>query len=242
MRNYVVPLEYHVVPMANTRAKSTTPRRRGLPPGPQGLPRAVVSASQRERLLYAITEAVAVKGYAAVTLTDVVERASVSRRTFYEHFANKEQCFLAAYDAGAKALLERVVAAHGEADDWVERGRRAIRAYLTAFAEEPDYARATMVEILGAGPMALARRREINLRYAKLLQDLHRQARQDVPNLPGLPEPIFSAMVAGVDGLVCGYIEQGRTTELPILEDVVLYLALALLADHETAANAITNR
>ena len=224
--------------MPNVHAE-TTPRRRGLPPGTHGLPRSVVRASPRDRLLYAVTDAVARKGYAAVTLTDIVERASVSRRTFYEHFTDKEECFLAAYDAGAGALFERVVAAGAEAVGWVERGRAAIRAYLTAFAEEPAYARATMVEVLGAGPKALARRREANRRYTKLLQELHRQARQELPHLPELPDPIFTAMVAAVDGLVSDYIEQGRTADLPTLEDVVLYLELALLADHETAADAV---
>ena len=73
-----------------------------LPRGPHRLAREEVLASQRGRMLAAIAEAVAEKGYAATTVADVVGRAGVSRKTFYEHFADKEECFLAAWDAGRR--------------------------------------------------------------------------------------------------------------------------------------------
>lgn len=215
------------------------PKRRGLPPGTHGLAREVVRASQRERLLASVIEAVAEEGYAAARLADIVKRANVSRRTFYEHFTDKEECFLAAYDAGSEALFERVINAHAQTGDWPQRARAAVRAYLTAFAEQPAYAQATMVEILGAGSRALAHRRRMNRRYAELIKDLHREARQESPDIPQVPPPVFTATVAAVDGLVCDYIEQGRTLELPGLEDVVVYVELALLAGHDVAARTV---
>jgi AcrR family transcriptional regulator len=197
-----------------------------------------VERSQHERLLLAITEAVAAKGYAGVTVTDVVERANVSRRTFYEHFQDKEQCFLAAYDTGSTELFKRVLEAQALHDTWPERARAAVRAYLRTFAEQPAYAKSTMVEVLGAGPTALARRRAMHRRYAQLLQNLHRQIRRERPDVAELPEPLFIATVSAVDGLVTEYIEQGRTAKLPELEDVIVYLELALLVSHEDAARA----
>ena len=80
-----------------------------LPSGRHGLTREAVVASQRSRLIDAMAQVVAERGYPATTVADVVERAGVSRRTFYEQFADKEACFLAAYDVGLTAGLEEMV-------------------------------------------------------------------------------------------------------------------------------------
>src|ERR1700752_5261293 len=79
------------------------------------LPRDVVWRSQRGRLLAAMAAAVAVKGYAGVAVADVIAQAGVSRKTFYEHFDNKEECFLAAYDAGVELILDAIDAAIADA-------------------------------------------------------------------------------------------------------------------------------
>ena len=78
-----------------------------LPRGRHAAPREVVWESQRGRLLAAMAEVVASKGYGAVAVRDVIARAGVSRKTFYEHFDNKEECFLAAYDAGVEVDARR---------------------------------------------------------------------------------------------------------------------------------------
>src|SRR3954471_7256007 len=106
---------------------------KSLPRGPHRLEREVVLASQRGRLLDAIAKVVAEKGYAATSVADVIELAGVSRKTFYEHFRDKEACFLAAYDAGVDILL----ATMREAGDT----RSRVRAYLETLAAEPDFAR-----------------------------------------------------------------------------------------------------
>ena len=98
-------------------ASPDIPRR--LPRGTHGLDRDVVEASQRTRLLEAVGRAVAERGYAAATIDDVVRRAGVSKKTFYDHFADKQDCFLAAYEAASEELLERVREAHAS------RGRLA---------------------------------------------------------------------------------------------------------------------
>src|SRR3954453_20626074 len=103
---------------------STTPRPRdpdslyfrGLPEGWEN-DRALVTRTQRERMLDAMARAVAAKGYAKLTVSDVVALAGVSRRTFYEQFADKEECFLESYAAGAGAIIRRGAGDH-------RRGRR----------------------------------------------------------------------------------------------------------------------
>jgi len=93
-----------------------------LPRGRHGLSRDHVLASQRGRMLDAICQAVAEKGYARTAVADVIERAGVSRETFYEHFADKEECFLAAYELASDTLRSEVAEAlPAEPDDPVER-------------------------------------------------------------------------------------------------------------------------
>ena len=213
---------------------------RRLPRGPHSLAREEVLASQRGRMLEAMALAVAEKGYPATTVGDVVGRAGVSRKTFYEHFEDKEDCFLAAWDAGVEILITTVARATVEAEgDWRERLRAGARAYLETLAAEPAFARTFLIEVLAAGPRALDRRAEIHARFAELLRSLHERSRAEDPELPRLPDAVFAATVAAVNELVGDRVRQGRTAELPELEPVISYLELAFLAGHERAAGEI---
>src|SRR3954465_2473416 len=107
-------------------ASPEIPRR--LPRGAHGLDRYVVEASQRTRLLEAVGRAVAERGYAGATIDDVVRGAGASEATFYEDLSDKEDCFLAAYEAASEELLLRVEEAQATEDDWLERTRAGIRA------------------------------------------------------------------------------------------------------------------
>jgi AcrR family transcriptional regulator len=215
---------------------SDIPRR--LPRGSHGLHRDVVAASQRARLLEAVGRAVADRGYAAATIDHIVRGAGVSKKTFYEHFADKEECFVAAYEAAAEELLERVRDAHGSSDDWLDRTRAGIRAYLHWLAAEPALARVFLIEVAAAGPRAAEARERMRDRYAVLMRELQEDARADMPALPRLPEEVFHAAVAAVDELVVRRIREATARDLPQLEQVLLYLQLALLAGPEVAASA----
>jgi AcrR family transcriptional regulator len=198
----------------------------------------VVAASQRARLLEAVGRAVADRGYAAATIDHIVRGAGVSKKTFYEHFADKEECFVAAYEAAAEELLERVRDAHGSSDDWLDRTRAGIRAYLHWLAAEPALARVFLIEVAAAGPRAAEARERMRDRYAVLMRELQEGARADMPALPRLPEEVFHAAVAAVDELVARRIREARARDLPQLEQILLYLQLALLAGPEVAASA----
>ena len=208
---------------------------RPLPRGPHRLDREVILASQRGRMLEAMAESVAEKGYAATTVADVVGRAGVSRKTFYEHFTDKEDCFLAAYDACVDVLMTRVVDARGEITNWGESMRASLRAYLEVLASEPTLARTFLVEVLAAGPRALERRTEVHRRFADLSRNLHEQARRDHPDLPELPDSVFDAMVGAINELVFELVRQGRSAELPSLEPAIFYMQLAVFAGHDRA-------
>jgi AcrR family transcriptional regulator len=196
------------------------PRR--LPRGSHGLDRDVVEASQRTRLLEAVGRAVAERGYGAATIEDIVRDAGVSKKTFYDHFADKQDCFLAAYEAASEELLERVEEAHADADeDWAERTRAGIRAYLRWLAADPALARVYLVEVAAAGPEALERRERLRDRYAELMRA------RGVPR--EVPEEIHHAVVAAVDDLVVRHIREHGAERLPELEPVLMYLQRALL-------------
>jgi len=213
---------------------SDIPRR--LPRGSHGLDRDVVEASQRARLLEAAGRAVAARGYAGATIDDVVRGAGVSKKTFYEHFADKEDCFLAAYEAAGEELFRRVLEAHGTSDDWMERTRAGIAAYLRWLAAEPALARVFLIEVAAAGPRAAQARERLRDRYAVLMRDRQEEARADISSLPVLPDEVFHAVVAAVDELVVRHIRESSAESLPELEPILLYLQVALLAGPQVAA------
>ncbi len=203
------------------------PRR--LPRGTHGLDRDVVEASQRTRLLEAVGRAVAERGYAAATIDDVVRRAGVSKKTFYEHFADKEDCFLAAYEAASEELLARVREAHAGDGDWLERTRAGIVAYLRWLAADPALARVYLVEVAAAGPRALERREALRDRYAELIRERR-------PS--DLPFEILHAVVAAVDDVVVRHIREHGAERLPELEPILMRLQVALLAGPDVAAKS----
>jgi len=207
-----------------------------LPRGRHAAPRDVVRQTQRARMLDAMVQSVAEKGYARVAVADVVERAGVSRKTFYEQFANKEECFVAAYDDGVDRLLAAIDAALATlAPDWLAAARRAVEVYLDAMAASPAFARAFLIEALGAGPVALARRRAVQDRFAAQLEAVHRRARADIPEIPEVPPHTFRAAVGAVNELVTAHVLERGADSLPELTDAILDVHLALLVGRELA-------
>jgi AcrR family transcriptional regulator len=204
------------------------PRR--LPRGTHGLDPGVVAASQRTRLLEAVGRAVAEKGYAGATIDDIVRGAGVSKKTFYDHFSDKLDCFLAAYEAASDELLARLRQAQSSGDGWLDRTRAGVVAYLRWLAAEPALARVFLIEVAAAGPVAAERRERIRDRYAEVLRELQDDARTDIPALPRLPDEIFHALVAAVDEVVVRRIRESGGADLPDLEPVLLHLHLALLS------------
>ena len=200
----------------------------GLPGGALAL----VSSGpgHRERLVLGMVAAVSERGYAATTITDVVRHARVSRRTFYEHFADKEACFLAAYDAVSDSVLAGIAGAAGEAETWEDRVLASVRAYLQALASEPAVARVFTVEILSAGAPALARRREVLRRFAAHIQSLVADAIAAGAPVRPLGDRAALALVGAIHELVLATLEADRGAELPALDHDVASLVSAVLA------------
>jgi AcrR family transcriptional regulator len=193
-----------------------------------------VVASQRGRLLDAMVQIVTEKGYADTTVSDVVERAGVSRRTFYELFADKEACFLASYDTGVEIMLGRLRSAIRSVPraDWRARARAAVTTYMDVLAEEPNFAWALHVSIVGAGPLALARRRAQMLGlFGEIWGRLHAVARAEDPLRPELSAAALRAMAGGMEELVRERLRTHGASSLPAYAEDVLRAALQLLGD-----------
>jgi AcrR family transcriptional regulator len=184
-----------------------------------------VAASQRGRVLAAMAEAVAEKGYGAVSVSDVVSRAGVSRKTFYAHFEDKLTCFLAAYDLGVDVLFSTVAEAGAGLDDPLVIARARVRRYLETLAAEPAFARTFLIEVNAAGPRALERRRQVHEQFARLNRDL-------VESFADAPRPapdVYLAQVGATNEVVSSYVADDRTDELPQLEQLVLHIQLSLI-------------
>ena len=124
-------------------------------PSPKPLPtrrapnRADAQAEQRLRLMLAMVDAIGQSGYRATTVADVIGRAGTSRKTFYKHFPNKQECFLAAYDLVSAEVTRRVEVAYRKADGWPGRAEAAIRTLLQSAIENPNALRLMAVEMRG---------------------------------------------------------------------------------------------
>ncbi len=198
-----------------------------LPSGRHGLLPSYVAANQRERILSAVVQATAELGYTDMSVEAIIARAGVSRRTFYEHFKNKEDAFLAAYDATVHRLATHVRRAYLQQTTALERLRAGIGAYLQFLATEPEVARMGIVEVLAAGPRALARRGDALRLFAEIVEDNIHEL------VPSCRRPALTAqtIVGGIYEVVFSLILTGRTAELAGMTDDLLVAVLMLDVD-----------
>jgi AcrR family transcriptional regulator len=202
---------------------------RGLPRGRGSLPPEQVALAQRERMLRAMTSAVAELGYANVRIADVVDRARVSRQSFYGQFADREACFLAAHAQGMGLILERLGRWASDGDDPLAQLRGAIRAYLALAAEEPEFAHCMLIELPAVGRLGLTARLAAHDQIADLLRIWHARARAHQSSWPEVPEGRYRVAVGAVHELVFTAVAEGRSGDAPSLEDEAVDAVVTLL-------------
>ena len=177
---------------------------RGLPRGRGSLPPDEVARAQRERIVRAMIGAVAQRGYADVRIADVVERARVSKQSFYVLFADKRECFLAAHADGLETILARVGAWASSASQRSahEQLRGGIGAYLGLAAAEPEFAYCMLVELPAIGKEGLQARLAAHAQIAAVLRAWHGLARAANPSWPEVPDSRYDAAVGAVHDLL----------------------------------------
>jgi AcrR family transcriptional regulator len=233
-----------------------------LPRGPHSLTREQVAANQRLRVGMAMLETIGEKGYVATTVSEVVARAGVSRKAFYQHFANKEECFLATYDVIAREGRRRMVRAVRDSEGHPDRMETAIRTLFEAAMENPDAMRLAITEIAAVGPAGIERRERSIVEYGQLIHD----GMQSSPGLngrrderssartdrrldaAGLPDTTLRAVVGGFNRVLVAYVHGGRNARsLELVPDLArwassYYPAPKTFTEHLTASRAMRKR
>jgi AcrR family transcriptional regulator len=186
----------------------------------------------RSRLLNGMAAAIVEKGYSASTIADVVRHARVSKRTFYEHFADKEECYLALYEASSDRMMQVIAGVVSGSDlPAEERLEAAARAYLSGLAARPALTRTNLMEIQAAGPRALAARRQVLQRFADMLRRLIDDARREDPALRPLSPSMSMAIVGGMHELLLLAVEEGRAHQLEDLTETATELMRAVVSE-----------
>jgi AcrR family transcriptional regulator len=206
-----------------------------FPAGVRTLPGDLVRAVQRERLLAAMIKTVTEIGYSTLTVQNVLTRAGISRPTFYEQFEDKEDCFLAAFDASAARMRERMEAAvAGGGPSWREQLRSGIAELLRFIAEEPEEAGAVIVEARASSPAGLRRRDELLDRFASCIDALAREGLDEAPSAIAA-----AGVVGGIESVLYARLQKEETEDLDALLPSLMYFAVLAYAGREAAGEEL---
>jgi AcrR family transcriptional regulator len=204
-----------------------------LPSGRHDLTREFVDFSQRERILDAVADIVAEKGYPGLTVTEIARRANVSHKTFYEHFAGKRNAYLAAGRTGGEWGFQAAVEAYAvHAGDWPRAVAAGLEAYLRYLAVEPGHARLGFVDIFTADPEVLQLRDEIVGAFVAYLDPGFELAGAQRP----VPRIAPDAIGGAIWELLQDHIQHEPIERLPLLAPQVVYIALTPFLGAQHAA------
>jgi AcrR family transcriptional regulator len=195
----------------------------------------VVAESQRERILKAMTIAAGRGGFRDAHVTEVVNRAGVSRRTFYEHFKGKEECFAAAYARSMEQLWQLTLRDFEVEEEWADGLRAGLKAMLEALARRPEVASVCFVEVLAAGPLAARQRDEAMRKFLPLFE----RAPTEVPRTLRIFEALCLGRVADLGAVLHREIAAGRVEELPAMLPELAYMMVLPFLGPEAAAREL---
>jgi AcrR family transcriptional regulator len=179
------------------------------------------SETRRQLILEAMVRVVGRKGYKATSVADVIAEADVSRTTFYKHFEDKHECFLAAYDIVVERVLREVLANCDGKQSWLERMRAGLETIVEMFALDPELARTAIVEVAAAGADARQLHWNAIVRFTEFLEDGEQLAGDRE-----LPENIALMAAGAVSGLIFDELLTGRAERLPELLPELLFAML----------------
>jgi AcrR family transcriptional regulator len=190
-------------------------------------------ASQRGRLICAVADSVAAKGYPATSVADVIALAGVSRKTFYAHFEDKEACFLAAYDHGAAAIYDAMVEAVDGLEDWEAILDSVLSTWLEFLDADLAFTRAYMIEFWAAGDAAREGWKQRRDRTGGLLSMLHERIRAQDPAVLQASATLIAAVVGGINRIVISHVLASDSAPLITLKPELERFVKLTLATHE---------
>jgi AcrR family transcriptional regulator len=206
-----------------------------LPPGRHSVPADEVARQQRQRLLAAMLDAVGEQGYLTTSVADLLGRAGVSRRSFYEQFSDKEDCFLQAHDHITHVAHEAVVETLRDQPSWRDGLRASLDLLLRTAAANPRYARAWLVEVLAIGPEGLRRRDAALAPFEAFLET----GRTEAPDGVAIPAAVAETLVGGMIETIATRLMHDDADQLPELLDQLVYWGLVPFVGPAEAASAL---
>ncbi|WP_327110178.1 TetR/AcrR family transcriptional regulator [Nocardia sp. NBC_01730] len=194
--------------------------------------REAVLTSQRGRLVEAMVECVDHKGYSATTLTDIVARARVSRTTFYDHFANKEECFAEAVHTGVDIVATRIAEELGQLPpnaDACAKIESIVLTFCRTVATEPDFARLVLVESFKVNEAAVGYRDLAVDRFAQLYRVFYDEARSADPTLPEISDELIALIPDAIGERTRRVIVSDGPARVPELAPLFIQLVTTVL-------------
>ena len=205
---------------------------------PHQRPGRLTTEVQRLRLMLGITRVISRKSYADATVADILEDVRVSRRTFYENFKDKDDCFLAAYESAHRALVQSIRRSQKGERDPLKRIILAHQAYLNFFAEEAEVGIAIMKGLYSGSPRITKRYQEALGEFATLLQTLHYQCIQQHSELTPAPEKTYEGLVYGIHQLLLSELTSTENRNLQKILPSILYLTYSVFGLPDLAREA----
>jgi len=203
-----------------------------LPAGGDRFRAEMISRSQRDRILTAMSEIVAKRGYQGATVELITKRAGVARATFYENFENREACLLGGFEEALAEVRSRIDAAAELESDWPGRIRAGLAAFLAYVAENPALARTCLVELMTAGPAAMERYEQALQSFAPVFA----RGREFTAGSEELPETLEDSIVGGIVWMVHQRLLRGEAALVPSLLPTMLEFGLAPYLGEQRAA------
>lgn len=186
--------------------------------------------SPRSRLIAGMAKVLEQRALSELYADDVVREAGVSKRTFYQHFPNKEACFLALYRENSARVLGVLKEASGAAGlSALERIQLGSQAYLSFMQGQSALMKRLYIDILYLGTEGMKAKREVLQQFADVLLASYEAEREQMPALPPLDPELVLATVAGINELILFKIEDGQADRLRDLEGVSQKLLLGQL-------------
>jgi AcrR family transcriptional regulator len=182
----------------------------------------LVTSTKRQAILEGMLEAVGAEGYENTSVRTVLDRTGVYRQAFYDNFADKDECYLQAYDVGLQRVEALVLAAAAEESEWTGQLRAGLGALLDFLDAEPDIGRALLVEVHAAGPEALAKRAAAMARINLFLD----QAREVAGDSESPPAIAGEGIAAGIHAVIHSRLATGSSDGFRQLLPEFMYFAV----------------
>jgi AcrR family transcriptional regulator len=199
------------------------------------LPEGRVDPRHRDRLIGGLLASIEERGYPATTIADIVRHAHVSKRTFYKHFADKEEALRALYVFASENLQQRIAAASADEREWKLRCHAAVRGFAQGLAEYPGLARTILIELPATGPRSLSLRAEVHDRFAHTIADLAAQARAQHPALRPITPELATAITGAIHELMLRALQDGKIDPERVADTATELIAAVLTAPSQTA-------